>query len=215
MKRSFDRTFYGAVLAMASLALPMRAEGKGVPKPLSPTALSQPEKTEILFDSASPFPAQGGPGLKVASIAGQSVVLLGGTGSLVLGEHAGFGAGGYSLATEFTLPINGLPTDISFSYAGLILEMNFLSRRLLYLSGRCLIGPGMLSLTPRDPVAQRQRFSFVMFEPELAVNLNFSRDLRVGVGASLRAPVGADLDAAMKDHFGGFQLSLTLNYGKI
>ncbi len=221
MKRISATLFYGVILSLASPAFCLQAadieadDTKVAPKAISSSSKLDSAKTQILFDSASPYPAQGGPGLKVANIAGQSLVLLGGTGSLVLGEHTGLGAGGYSLATEFTLPISGLPTDISFSYAGLILEVNFLPRRLLYLSGRCLIGPGLMTLTPRDPVALRQRFSYIMFEPELAVMLNFSRDLRVGIGLSFRAPVGSDLDGALKERFGGPQMSLTLNYGKI
>lgn len=180
----------------------------------APKAPPEPQQ-EVLFNPKAVYPAQGGPAMKVAFFGDHVGLLVGGTGSLILGESVGLGLGGYSLSTELKSSFNGAVHDIGISYGGLVVENSFGSRRLFFFNLSTLMGPGQAHSVARMAGAQRQHVLFFLVEPELNWMLNVTRELRVGVGAGYRLTAGADVDKVLGLGLHGFSTKLTLYYGRL
>ncbi len=182
---------------------------------LCQSGLSAQEQTSTLFQQPELFPAQGGPAVKLALLPSGTGVLIGGVGGLVIGESAGLGFGGYSLANETWILVNGAKRDIGFSYFGLVLENSFAARRLSYFTAGCLFGLGQAHASTRQLGAERDEARFFIAEPQVNWMVNVTRELRVGIGVSYRLTLGNDLEASLGMPLRGFATSFTLLYGKI
>lgn len=181
---------------------------------LAVTAGAQ-EKTETLLQADTSFPAQGGPGFKIAYFGDQSGLLIGGRGAVMLGDNAALGAGGYSLASEVVTSQGGLKRDISFSYGGVTLDNYFLPQRLLFLNVSMLVGPGFGTGSRRNTSAEKDHTLFVVVEPEFNVMLNVTRELRLSLGCGYRFVAGADNERVLGASLSGFSGTFTLMYGKL
>jgi hypothetical protein len=172
--------------------------------------------TTVLFSQSGPrFPAHGGPALKVSSLGGQGVILFGGIGSLVIGEHWGLGVGSYSMSSEYSNFVLGVQNDISFSYGGLLVDSTWGERELIYYNFGTLFGLGGGTATPRAPGAPRGRTSFGVVEPEIKININLTTDIRIALGASYRFTAGADNGAVLGMSMDGPSMVIEFLVGKI
>jgi hypothetical protein len=177
-------------------------------------ALANPG-TETLLKTDTSFPAQGGPAVKFAYINGGNALIMGGGGSLLLGETTGLGAGVYSLASDVTsTDASGLKRDISFTYGGLILDNFFVPHKVMFLNLSTLAGWGSATGSQRVASGAKDITSFFIVEPEFNVMLNVTRELRMGFGLSYRLLAGTDTSAVLGTRLDGFSGCINMMYGK-
>jgi hypothetical protein len=175
---------------------------------------AQSAATQTLLKTDTSFPAAGGPGLKWALLNDQTATLLGGKGSLLLGENIGIGAAGYSLSSQLTTDVNGIIRDITFSYFGLSVDNFFLPRKLIFLNLSTLVAYGNAAGSRRDLFGTKDNTSFFLVEPEFNLMLNVTKELRLAFGVSYRLIAGSDTSSVLGTNLSGFAGSLTMMYGK-
>jgi hypothetical protein len=197
-------TTFARLLCLLALPLGLLAAPKAAP-------LTQ----EVLFEPKGAFPAQGGPAVKVGFFGDRVGLLVGGTGSLILGEGLGLGMGGYSLSSELTTEFDGAVHDVGLSYGGLIIENSFFERKLFYFNVSTMIGPGQAYAVARRAGSRREQVLFFLVEPELSCMLNVTRELRVGLGIGYRVSAGSDVGRIVGMDMNGFSSKFTLYYGRL
>lgn len=170
---------------------------------------------EVLFEPKAVFPAQGGPGAKFLLLPQGSILLVGGTGSLMLGQNVGLGAGGYSLADPFAFLEDGQLRDLGLSFGGLILDYSLLPKKLFYLNFSVMGGFGQAHVIPRVTGGQRQNANFAFIDPVFNLMLNVTRELRLSIGAGYFLISGADTQASLGTGVSGPNIQAVLNYGKL
>jgi hypothetical protein len=181
---------------------------------LAPFVIRAEDTTETLLHADTSFPAEGGPAVKLAVINGTLSYLLGGRGTLLLGDNTGIGVASYSLSSPVTSVVNGIPSDLTFSYFGLTVDDFFLSRKLFFLDLSTLVGYGFAAASERNLVGTKEDTSFFVVEPEINLMLNVTKELRIGLGFSYRLLGGSDTESVIGANLSGFAGSLTFMYGK-
>lgn len=171
-------------------------------------------ETETLIKADTSFPAQGGPGVRFASINGTTAMLLGGRGVLLLGETTGIGVSSYTLSSEITTSLNNIKRDLSFSYFGMTIDNFFIPKKLFFLNLSTMVGYGFASDSQRVPAGTKDQTSFFLIEPEINLMLNVTKELRVAFGLSYRLLAGSEAEATLGANLSGFAGSFTLLYGK-
>lgn len=172
--------------------------------------------TETLFrPSKALFPAQGGPGVKTLFMPQGTALLVGGSGSLLLGDNFGFGAGGYSLSNELVIQLPTHKRDLGISYGGLVLDYSIVPKRLFYLNFSAMTGVGQAFAVPRLTGADRIQANFYFVDPQFNIMMNVTRELRLAIGIGYLFTTGADLKGTIGTDIGAFNAQLTLFYGKL
>jgi hypothetical protein len=172
------------------------------------------EQDETLLSGNMTFGAFGGPIIKWTELNDEFGVLVGGRGAFVLNHFLGIGGGGYGLVNDVTVITNN-PTNqwfMDFGYGGVILECILGSRKLIHLSFNTLIGGGSVSYHRNWYEYTDPDFFFVM-EPELDIELNVSRYLRIGVGGSYRWINGIQYSELSNRSMSGPAAVLTFKFG--
>jgi hypothetical protein len=184
---------------------------------LSRFALGAPQHggQEVLFEPKSLFPAQGGPGFKTLLLPEGTALLVGGTGSLLVGNNVGLGAGGYSMADPFSFTSQGQVRDLGLSFGGLVLDYSFYPRQLFYLNYSVMGGIGQAYIIPRVTGGKRVNANFAVLDPQFNLMLNVTRELRVALGLGLFITYGADLNSTLGTNLSGANFQMVLNYGKL
>lgn len=174
------------------------------------------EETETLFQpSTGLVQAQGGPGVKALFLDQGTALLVGGAGTLLLGEHLGLGAGGYSLSNELVIQMPGHKRDLGLSFGGLVLDYSFAAKRLFYLNVAAMSGMGQAFAVPRLTGADRVQANFYFIDTQFTLMLNATRDLRVGLGVGLFATGGVDMKNVIGAGLNGVNAQFILYYGKL
>lgn len=185
---------------------------------LTPTAraASSAGDAETLFKPSTPlFPAQGGPGVKTLFLPQGTALLVGGSGSLLVGDNFGIGAGGYSLANELVIQMPTHKRDLGLSYGGIELDYSILPKRLFYLNFSCMTGVGQAYAIPRLTGADRLQSNFYFVDPQFNIMLNVTHELRLDFGFGYLATAGADLKGTLGTELNGFNAQFVLFYGKL
>lgn len=176
----------------------------------------RPAEPETLFSPSAPlFPAHGGPGLKTLFLEPGTALLVGGSGSLLLSEHWGLGAGGYSLANSLVVQRPGYKQDLGLSFGGVVVDYSFLPKSLFYLNVSSMAGLGQAFAVPRLTGADRVQSNFYFIDTQFNLMLNVTREFRLGIGAGLFASGGAQLRQDLGTELTGVNAQLILFYGKL
>ncbi len=162
--------------------------------------------------------AYGGPEVKFGSINGEWEVLVGGRGGWIINHQFVLGGAGYGMATKGeTNPGSVFPylnDEFEIGYGGLLLGYISRSNRLVHVTADVLIGGGGLS--PADETLQGSFDSdaFFIVEPGVNFELNISRKIRFGFGASYRITSGIEYFDLDDEDIGGTAINLILKFGK-
>jgi hypothetical protein len=182
---------------------------------LSGLAHAASAQGQVLFEPKDMFPAQGGPGVKTLFLPQGTALMMGGVGTLLVGNNTGLGAGGYSLADQFVIETQGQKRDLGLSYGGLILDYSIVPRQLFYLNFSAMGGIGQAYVIPRVTGSERIISNFVFVEPDFNIMLNVTRELRVAFGMGLFITGGADIAGSIGSGVSGANAQVVLFYGKL
>lgn len=156
----------------------------------------------------------GGPVVKMTQFIDKSGVLVGGRGGWIINHTFVVGGGGYGLVNEITAPNDSL---LSIGYGGLELEYIHRSNKILHFTFQTLIGGGGVEYRDkRNKDAQNSiaNDEFFVIEPGLNVNLNVSKNFRIGLGGSYRYVTGVSLRGLENSDLSGPTALLTFKFGR-
>lgn len=172
-------------------------------------------QTEVLFEPKALFPAQGGPGVKLLFLPNGSAFLIGGSGSVLMGNNAGIGAGGYSLADQYLINTKGEVRDLGLTFGGLVFDYSILPKRLFYLNSSTMGGIGQAYAIRHVPNTDRISANFGFVDQQFNIMLNVTRELRVALGVGVFIAQGTDLAGTIGTDVSGANFQLVLFYGKL
>lgn len=162
----------------------------------------------LLILLSSPFikPQHGAyiaPVVKFTSMNGQSATLFGVKAGWIINRTFVIGAAYYALSSDVSQswvdPVTGASPFIKFTTGGLNFEYVFLSGNLLSASAEMYMGGAGIDLRPKDeskPFTVIYGGDFLIWEPQLNVNLNLNDWFHVSIGVSYRTTSLLDFSPA-------------------
>lgn len=161
----------------------------------------------------------GGPIYRVTQLAGETMAIGGGGGAMLINRRFAIGGMGVGGTTNVDAIIGGSPVrgEMDFGYGGLTLEVITRPSKLVHATYGLLIGGGGISiwpddLRPRNPTDSTEVFGVT--EPQLGIELNVAKWMRIGVTGSYRFVFGAEVPKLVDDNLSGASGSLVFRFGK-
>ncbi len=168
----------------------------------TPAAVAEPEdefqpKT-LIGDSALSWGGFGSPVIKVTTLGGSSAVLFGGRGAAVLNHTLAIGGGGFGLP--------GRRQERAFGYGGPTLNVIFFADKLVHFDVGTMVAWGGARLGDLES-------DVFVLEPEVNLELNVTRNMRVALGASYRHVADVGSATGLGKEFSGLTGSLGIRFG--
>lgn len=174
---------------------------------------------EYLFaDGPRDFGGFGGPMFRVTQVAGETMFIGGGGGAFLINRRFAIGGMGLGGTTKVDAIIAGNPVrgEMDFGYGGLTLEVITRPSKLVHATYGVLLGGGGVSVWPdnlRPRNANYEMESFGVAEPQIGLEMNVLRWMRIGVTGSYRFAVGGDFPELVNDKLSGANGSLVFRFG--
>lgn len=177
---------------------------------------------ETIFGSGDDikFGLYAGPEFKLTSFNGELAFMTGGKAGLILDRVFSIGGGGYNIVTNHKVydsdEENAPWADLDFSYGGIIFEYINDPNNLYHFTGSLLLGAGYASYStnvygfPEDVDWYRKGATYFVAEPQINIDVNLIKYLRLGVGASYRFAVGGELEKTAASDLSGVSLNLSI-----
>jgi hypothetical protein len=159
------------------------------------------EYRTILDNQDLRISGMGGPFMQFTSVAGEFGHMMGGGGAVLLND---FFFGGYGLGLTNAIPdyVNDHANDrLTLGHGGFWLGYSLFGDRPVHLSISSLIGWGEFGIMQVDGYYPFIRDKIFVLAPMLEVELNLTRYLRIGVGATYN--LYAMVDENMHNYTGG------------
>ncbi len=163
--------------------------------------------------------AFGGPIIRVTQVAGETIGIFGGGGSVLFNRRFAIGGEGFGGTTSADVIIGGTPQrgEMDFAYGGLTLDVITRPSKLVHVTYGVLIGGGAVSvwpdnLRPRHPTSSGDPFGAI--EPRLGIELNLTRSARVGLSGGYRFTYGSEIDGLVNNDLNGSSGSIVFRFGR-
>lgn len=162
----------------------------------------------------------GAPVYKYSRIGSSDVNFFGARGAWLVNRTYMLGGFMYGLASDITANVGGKSGNLDMQYGGALAGYNFFTNRVIHASLLLQAGAGELKvpqeetqvgLVATESSPTRDRFSVV--EPEVLLETNVTRILRVGVGTSYRTVSGVGDRVLSKKDIEGWTGTLAFNIG--
>ena len=161
------------------------------------------------------FGGYGGPLFKVGQINGQTGLLAGGQGGLILNHCFVIGLKGYSLSNH--IEIDGADNlRLAFHCGGLFLEYIVTSNKFYHFSFESMIGSGNLSYDANEDDLDVNEFpsdSFFVIEPGVNAIVKITKNFRIGAGVTFRYVNGVNYDDLTDSDMMGISAQCVLKFG--
>lgn len=161
----------------------------------------------------------GGPIFRVTQVAGETMAIGGGGGGLLLNRRFIIGGMGVGGTTNVDAIIAGSPLrgEMDFGYGGLMLGVVTRPSKLVHATYGLTLGGGGISvwpddMRPRNPSDSTEYFGIA--EPQVGVELNVFKWMRLGVTGGYRFVFGAEVPKLVDDNLSGASGSIVFKFGK-
>jgi hypothetical protein len=213
-----------AQTAVAPPPLPLEATP---PVDRRSAAAVQPEQDDLgpptLLQSVGHVGGYGGLTVAYSRVAGAGGALVGGEGGVLIQHRLSFGGAGYGWTRDTRGPadIDGVPRDLQVGYGGLLVRYSVLTGSPVYASVGALVGGGALVLqrdseNDRGGAGRRDATdAFFVFEPQLSVQANLLRWMRVGFQVGYRLTSGLGRLGYTESDLDAFTVGGTLQFGRL
>lgn len=189
---------------------------------VAPKDVREESEPPTLFGSVKHVGGYGGLSVLYSRMAGSDGVLVGGEGALLVEHRLALGGAGYGWTREMRGPadLDGTPRDLEVAYGGFLMRYSILTGSLVYGSLGALIGGGSVILQRdthddvEDPGGDATDEFFVV-EPQLSVQINLMRWMRLGVQGGYRITSGVGRLGYSESDINGFTLGGTLQFGRL
>lgn len=161
----------------------------------------------------------GGPIYRVTQVSGETMVLAGGGGAMLINRRFAIGGMGVGGTSAVDAILGGVPTrgEMDFGYGGLTLEVITRPSKLVHATYGVLLGGGGISVWPDDR-RPRSTFdeteSFGLAEPQLSAEVNIVRWMRIGVSGGYRFVFGSEETRLANTNLSGASGSVVFRFGK-
>jgi hypothetical protein len=184
---------------------------------VAPLSLTAQEQT--LISGNSSFGGFGGPAFRITQAAGETMALSGGGGAFIIGSRFAIGGAGFGGTTAVDARLAGSTVrgEMDFGYGGLTLEYIVGSSKLLHPTLGLLVGGGAVSVWPNDlrpRLRDRGNESFGVVEPQVGLEMNIVRWMRIGGTVGYRAVIGSEETRLVNDQLSGASGTLVIRFGK-
>jgi hypothetical protein len=174
-----------------------------------------------LFSSVDHIGGYGGPSVMYSRIAGQDGVLVGGEGAVLLDHRLALGGAGYGWTRDTRGPtdVDGVPRDLEVGYGGFLVRYSLFTGGPLYGSLGAIVGAGAVNLSRNSQNERAEdarddaNDSFFVFEPQLSVQVNLLRWMRIGLQGGYRITSGLGHLGYTESDINGLTLGGTLQFG--
>lgn len=165
----------------------------------------------------------GGPLVRGTSFMGTAGLMVGGAGGWIINHTLVIGGAGSSLITEVETSIldgAGRPLRLDISTGGLKLDYIHNSDKLIHFTAGATIGAGSVGLREQDNAwpdynsdTEYGSDAFFLLEPEVNVEINLTKMLRLDLGASYRYISGVNFRGLTDEHLRGFTGGILFKIG--
>ncbi len=160
----------------------------------------------------------GGPIYRITQLSGETMAMIGGSGGLLINRRFIFGGMGIGGTNHVDAVIDGTPLrgEMDFGYGGLTLGLVTRPSKLVHATYGLMIGGGGISvwpddLRPRNPSDSTEYFGVA--EPNVGVELNVTKWMRLGVTGGYRFVFGAEVPKLVNDNLNGASGTLVFKFG--
>lgn len=173
----------------------------------------------LLSNGPRDFGGFGGPMYRVSQVSGETMVLAGGGGAMLINRRFAIGGMGLGGTSAVDAILGGVPTrgEMDFGYGGLTLEMITRPSKMVHATYGVLLGGGGISVWPDDR-RPRSTFdeteSFGVAEPQIGAEVNIVRWMRIGVTGSYRFVFGSEETRLANTNLSGASGSVVFRFGK-
>lgn len=182
---------------------------------------------ETLFNGSVDIGGYGGPVTRVTKVLGESGLLVGGYGGVLIDHRLMIGGGGYGLVTEHRArpeaevlySYGGQPLLLNMGYGGVVIEYMILPSKLVHCSAILLVGGGAVDYRYRysdwyDQSMHHNPDLFFVAEPGVNLEVNVVSWMRLDIGATYRYVSGlGDLVGVNNSDLRQLSGGLTLKFG--
>lgn len=160
--------------------------------------------------------------IKLTEIKGETTLLTGGHGGVLLNKNIIIGGGGYGIATDnsFTGVNPATTLNVYGGYGGLLIGGIIKPREIVHITIPVLIGAGGVEITDRnfflgfaDNEQTIESSAFFVVEPGIQIELNVTRFFRIGLGGSYRFVEGIDLVNFRDGDMIGYNGEISFSFG--
>ncbi|MBP7461292.1 MAG: hypothetical protein KBA26_08380 [Candidatus Delongbacteria bacterium] len=181
-----------------------------------------------LFDSQKiNWGGYGGPECRITNINGETGLLVGGRGGLIMNKSLVIGIAGYGLVTDHRIR-DYVPADSSKVYlrggwGGLMIEYIHSSNQVVHFTLSSLVGGGAAGYSGSlyhhhnddddDKDWMYEEDAFFVFEPGASIEANIFKFMRLNLGVSYRMVSGLSLPNTENEDLSGLSGNLTFKFG--
>jgi len=164
---------------------------------------------------------------KVGQALDNQVLLVGVHGGILSNKKVMLGVAGYGLVTNFDLDnkrLNGnQKLNLHGGYAGLLMGYVLAPKEIIHLSFPVILGAGHMEITDPDYYSEEydtnfeqtiEKSGFLVLEPGMQLELNLSKNFRLGLGATYRLTRGLSLVNLTDNQMSGFMGMVSFQIGK-
>jgi hypothetical protein len=186
------------------------------PPPPVATTTAPPPKEETLFGDHVDHGGYGAPELKVTSVADSGALLAGAHGGWIINHHLVLGGGGYGLTTDVPSPSVLQPANggakLTMAYGGLRFGAILAPHSIVHVAMSMLVGGGNAGSATSSGAAHRSD-TFWVVEPDVALEANLARNVRLTAGFEYRIVGGTEVPGLTATNLSGPAGSLAVKFG--
>ncbi len=184
------------------------------------------DKAEMktIFSRSSEIRGFGAFDLKVTEFKEDKALFIGGHGGVILNKHFIFGGGGYGLSTSNTFDVEGSNEELELfgGYGGIVLGYIIAPTEIIHVSFPVLIGAGGVEVAEEGTEIVNgersvlDRSAFFVVEPNVEIEINMTRFMRLGIGGGYRFIQGTDLDVGdvSNEDLSSWTAGISFKFGK-
>lgn len=182
---------------------------------LTPPTLTAQQAPETLFGSVGRVSGWGGPVARVGEFADKTAGFIGGRGGVLLGGSFSIGGMAMGLVNDNIREAGANGRQLTMGYGGLYLEQMFAPTKVIHVAVGTLLGGGGASWMDRqDRRVQTPTDGFFVIEPEVSIEVNVTRFLRIGLTGSYRRISGLGLAGLPTGTFNGPTGGVAFKFGR-
>lgn len=184
--------------------------------------IEDPEEIKSLFSKENEIKGFGGIDINVTDIYNERTLMLGGYGGAIINKHVMFGLAGYGISTENQFrSLEGNMLNIEGGYGGLYLGAILFPNEVVHVTLPVLFGAGAFHVVDKqyfpmtfDTEYVLESTALFVVQPNMQLEVNITRFMRVGVGATYRLIRGSDLRNITDDELSNWGGTFSVKVGR-
>jgi len=186
------------------------------------------EEIKSLLSKKNDLNAFGAADLKVADLKDERGLIVGAYGGFIINRRYMLGVAGYGLVTNIEFDgvvpgqVNPKKLNLHGGYGGILIGGSIAPRELIHLSIPVLLGAGAWQVVdkdffiknPADSEFTIEKSVFFVIEPGIEVEVNVTKNFRLGAGVTYRYISGTQLENLADEELSGTTGMISFRFGR-